>query len=197
MSTAGRDQSDLFGTAGPPSPRHRLFFALVPPEPVRARIADTARALRSAATLEGRWVRPERYHLTLAFLGDHLDLRPDLLHAARTAAAGLRAASFVWHADVVASFRGRQPPCVLRSSTGDAPLQAMHRQLRELLAWHWPDAPVERGFEPHVTLAYANRLLPAPLPVAPIAWTVDAMALLHGQAGVRDYAELGRWSLRG
>ena len=55
---------------------------------------------------------------------------------------------------------------------------------------------VDRSFVPHVTLAYAERALPAPVMLeGGVEWPVDALELLHGEAGHRDYRTLGHWRL--
>lgn len=65
---ASSSQGDLFG--GPqPGRLHRLFFALVPSAGEREGLRHRAEDLK-AAFPQARWVRPERYHLTLHFLGE-------------------------------------------------------------------------------------------------------------------------------
>jgi 2'-5' RNA ligase len=48
----------------------RLFVALVPPPAVREEVARAVARLPSAIRAELKRIAPERYHLTLAFLGD-------------------------------------------------------------------------------------------------------------------------------
>ncbi|HET6431301.1 2'-5' RNA ligase family protein [Dyella sp.] len=116
MSAPDEPQIGLPGLEEPAGPLHRLFFALVPPEPVREQIAATARTLREEGNIQARWVQPARYHVTLAFLGDHPSLRPSLLEAARAAIGKVRVAPFTWQADQVASFQGagRRVCCAVR-----------------------------------------------------------------------------------
>ncbi|MGP6159732.1 MAG: RNA 2',3'-cyclic phosphodiesterase [Vulcanimicrobiaceae bacterium] len=59
----------------------RLFIALPLDEPTRGTIAAVAERLR-AAGLRGRFVHPENYHVTLAFLGN---VRLDALEGVREA----------------------------------------------------------------------------------------------------------------
>ncbi|MFK2905398.1 RNA 2',3'-cyclic phosphodiesterase [Dyella ginsengisoli] len=197
MSDADQPQAGLPGLEEPAGPLHRLFFALVPPEPVREQIAATASALRESGSIEARWVKPARYHLTLAFLGDHPTLRPSLLEAARAAIGKVRVAPFTWLPDQVASFTGRRPPCVLRSTQASPALQTLWEQLRRELSLVRLGGQIERSFTPHVTLAYGQRDLPAPIEVAPIAWPVDRVLLLHSEVGASDYETLGSWRLPG
>lgn len=198
VSAAGSAQGGLFDLQQAPPPSHRLFFALVPPEHVRDRFAATAESLRRQGTMAGRWVRPSRYHLTLAFLGDHVELRDALLRPmlAAAAVAAAQVEPFAWQVDEIISFRGRQPPCVLHSSAASEPMRALWACLRQSLM----QAGLRidgHGFEPHVTLAYGEALLPAPQPVSAVAWPVTSFRLLHGIVGGRDYESLGEWSLGG
>lgn len=197
MSHDAEPQIGLPGLEEPAGPLHRLFFALVPPEPVREQIATAATLLRENGTIEARWVKPARYHVTLAFLGDHPTLRPSLLEAARAAAGKLRVAPFTWLPDQVASFQGRRPPCVLRSAQVSQPLQTLWEQLRRELTLVRLGGRIERSFTPHVTLAYGQQNMAEPVAVAPIAWPVDRVLLLHGEVGGGDYEVLGSWRLPG
>ena len=192
----------------PPAPRgepgrptlpasHRLFFALVPPEPICARIAEAAAGLRVRGGVTGRWVRPARYHLTLAFLGDHRVLDDGLLLArlqARARATAAAVAPFAWRADRIDSLHARRPPCVLLGASPCAPLQALHERLRDAPPVSAADPP----FVPHVTVAYTDPPLPAAVPLEPaLTWPVSAIELLHGEPGRADYHSLGRWPLEG
>ncbi|MGN6740009.1 RNA 2',3'-cyclic phosphodiesterase [Dyella sp.] len=197
MIDAERPQAALPGLEEPAGPLHRLFFALVPPEAVREQMAAVAHALREGGAIEARWVKPARYHVTLAFLGDHASLRPSLLEAARAAVGKVRVAPFIWSPDQVASFTGRRPPCVLRSTHASQALQTLWEQLRRELSLVRLGGRIERSFAPHVTLAYGLRDLPAPIAVAPIAWPVDRVVLLHSEVGSSNYETLGSWRLPG
>ncbi|PWK87788.1 RNA 2',3'-cyclic phosphodiesterase [Fulvimonas soli] len=185
-------QPDLLGDAAPPAV-HRLFLALMPDAAVRERLARLARALRERhPALRARWVDPARYHATVYFLGDHAGLRADVVAAAQAAMATLRVAPFAWTLDYAASFRGRLPPCVLRGSATPAPLQQLREELRRTLAASLRGVPVERGFTPHVTLAYSRGGLLENTPVEPVDWRVDELALVHSVAGEPHYRVLAR-----
>ena len=90
--------------------RHRLFIAADIDDAARAacaRIAETLRAQDWAA----RWVAPENYHLTVAFLGGVDDERvAGLTAAARDAAASLRA--FDVPLEIVGAFPNARKPRV-------------------------------------------------------------------------------------
>src|SRR5579862_4991943 len=58
----------------------RLFFAVLPSEPVRPAIAGLSRTLRRAHHLRGRPIADDRLHVTLAPLWDpHRSLRDTVL----------------------------------------------------------------------------------------------------------------------
>lgn len=194
---SGQPQLGLPGLDEPQAPRHRLFFALLPDETVRDQLADLAARLRSAHALQARWIDPSRYHVTLAFLGDHAVLRPATVEAAATAASRLAGTPFTWMPDLIDSFRGRQPPCVLREAQASPPMQALWATLRRELALLRLDQQVGQRFQPHVTLAYSRHALLAPAPVDPVAWPVERVVLLHSRIGASAYEELGSWPLRG
>ncbi|MDE2154423.1 MAG: 2'-5' RNA ligase family protein [Xanthomonadaceae bacterium] len=184
------------GARARPAATHRLFFALVPDPATRERLAhagETFAASRPDARL--RRVHPARYHATVHFLGSDTALRPDRVAAAVAAADTVHSASFTWTLDRVASFHGRQPPCVLCSAAVPAALQELWHALGHALRLTGPGGPPERGFIPHVTLAYSQGPVPEPAAIAPIVWPVTDFALLHSVAGQGGYRSLGRWAL--
>lgn len=175
---------------------HRLFFALMPDQATRTRLAQVAATLRAEhPALRARWVTPDRYHVTLHFLGDHPTLRPDIVAAATRAAAGIRATPFEWTLDRALSFRGREPPCVLRNAEHSAPLQQLWQALGHALALAGQATSREREFTPHVTLAYGRSALPQALAVEPVPWPVQEFALIRHVLGQGAYQLLGRWPL--
>lgn len=190
-------QADLLGGGAESARVHRLFFALLPDAATRARLAQTAAALRADHPgLRARWVSPARYHATLHFLGDYALLRQDVVGAAVTAAGKLRMASFEWVLHEAASFQGRQPPCVLRSTGVPEPLQRLWQDLRRALVLAGQGRHVARSFTPHVTVAYSHG---APLditPVEPVTWSIERLALVHSVVGQPDYQVLAEWPLQ-
>lgn len=189
-------QLDLLGGQAEPAQTHRLFFALLPDEATRAAFAGVADTLKAGQPgLRLRWVAPARYHATVHFLGDHHMLRDDIVQAATRAGDALQAGAFEWTLDYVASFHGREPPCILRSREVPAPLQQLWSQLREGLIRAGQGAHLSRTFTPHVTLGYSRGGLLAELPVGPLAWRVQQLALVHSVVGQGDYRLLRHWSL--
>jgi 2'-5' RNA ligase len=175
--------------------RHRLFFALMPDAAVRAQIAKAAETLKSQHPL-GRWILPERYHLTLHFIGEDPELRPERVGRAIAAARAVRAPTFELCVDSAASFPGSKPPWTLRCSE---PAHALHELLHTLMAALAGDAAPRSPaseFIPHITvLRDADKAL-SPCAIQPFRWQVRDFALIDSQIGRQArYTELGRWSL--
>lgn len=134
----------------------RLFLAVRPPEPVADELERFIGPRRDAEPAL-RWVQPEHWHLTLAFLGDVSADRTDRLieHlqpvASGTAPFGLTlggAGSFPHPGAAKALWLGVQQ--------GGAELEALARRCRTAAARS--DIHVEGGrFQPHLTVARSNR----------------------------------------
>jgi len=181
-------QGELLGAAAPGGVQ-RLFFALLPDAPLRARIAAVAADLAHAHAAGGRLLVPERYHLTLNFLGDFLPLPPALVDSVCAAADDVRMAAFDLTLDRAGSFAGSR---VWWLGTSQAlPAQALWRSLG--------DALVRRGvraqpgaFTPHLTIVRDARHALAPCAIDPLQWRVDGFALVRSRPG-RPYDILQRW----
>ncbi|OOG60244.1 RNA 2',3'-cyclic phosphodiesterase [Rhodanobacter sp. C03] len=190
-------QSDLLGGIAS-TEVHRLFFALMPDDATRERLAAVAHGLKAARPgLRARWIHPDRYHATLHFLGDHAALRPSLVDGAVAAAEQVSAAAFDWTLDSASSFRGREPPCVLHGAEACAPLQQLWQTLGKALVLAGQGARLERSFTPHVTLAYSHGVMLPELAVESVTWPVAEFVLIHHVVGQGAYQILGRWPLIG
>ena len=191
-------QLDLLGGGIASTELHRLFFALMPDDATRTRLAAAAETLRARHSgLRARWINPSRYHATLHFLGDHPALRPTLVDGAIVAADKIHAEPFAWTLDNASSFRGRQPPCVLRGEEIPDPMQQLWQTLRHALALAGQGGHLERSFTPHVTLAYSHGTMLEPAAIAPVTWQVTDFVLVHNVVGQGSYQILGRWGLGG
>lgn len=191
-------QLDLLGGHAGPAQVHRLFFALMPDEAARNAIAHAADTLkRTTPGFRARWVAPARYHATVHFLGDHSMLREDIVRAASQAGDALHADAFDWALDSVATFHGREPPCILRSISTPPALQQLWQALRENLIRAGQGQHLSRSFTPHVTLGYSRTGMLPPRPVDPVAWRVERLALIHSTVGQADYETLQSWRLDG
>ena len=168
-------------------PAHRLFFALTPSPDLRARIEALAAGLPPA---RGRAIRPDKMHLTLAFLGDAEPARACI--AGERTANATRAFDFVL--DETDSFHGGT--WVLRAPPSDfAPLLGALR--RELQANGLRASDENRPFVPHLTL---RRRADAPLPraaIVPIQWNAHGLCLYDSDLATGVYTRLGEWPLAG
>jgi RNA 2',3'-cyclic 3'-phosphodiesterase len=109
----------------------------------------------------------------------------------------LRASSFAWTLDFAATFRGREPPCVLRGTTVPMSLTVLWQNMNKALTQAGLHRHIEHQFTPHITLAYARRELSGATPVTPIVWQVRHFVLIHNVVGKGNYQLLGRWPLIG
>ncbi len=188
---------DGFGTST--APTDRIFFAVFPDASARLRIGDLAQQRKRVHGLKGQPIALDRSHVTLFHLGDHLELRADIVTAARAAAESLVAAPFDVAFDRVASFRGRARnlPFVLRTDEGAegiAALMTFQKTLGEALKKNGLARWVGTQFTPHVTLMYDDEPVAEQL-VDPIGWTVNELVLVHSLLGRKQHVSLARWPL--
>lgn len=192
-------QSNLFdtGPAREPDRLHRLFFALWPDDATRRAIADEAAALRQASVATARWTQPARYHLTLQFLGDSSELRPDVVDAAQRAAATVSAPAFDLPLDRVGSFRNKSIPWWLGCRHTPDGLTVLWERLGAALLKGRVRTEASHSLRPHVTIARdAQRMLSGEETLPSVNWRVDAFVLIHSELGARNaYTVLDRWRL--
>ena len=135
-------------------------------------------------------------HVTLFHLGDWVGVPEGVVADASRAATALRESSFGLAFDTVASFAARsaQKPFVLKSASGNEALRGFHsrfaRELRQVGLARW----TRGNFEPHVTLAYDRKVVPAE-PVEPIAWRAREFVLVHSLLGQTRHVRLANWRL--
>ncbi|AXQ30255.1 RNA 2',3'-cyclic phosphodiesterase [Solimonas sp. K1W22B-7] len=176
---------------------NRLFFALWPGEAERRACDEAARELRLKMQPGGYLSSPERYHITLLFLGDTVS--PESEAAALRAAAKVRAAPFALNLELASSFRAnRKIPWWLGSRETPPGLTQLYERINEaMLAARV--LPERMKFVPHLTVLRDARIpLPA-TPIRPVAWNVDEFVLLRSRLDQKpmSYEILGRWALDG
>jgi 2'-5' RNA ligase len=193
------DQLGLFSELQVPASlrlsRSRLFFALWPDRRLRSALAKAAAELPLGKSPGAYRVKPERLHLTLAFLGE---LNARQVEAAYRAGDAVRAASFAFRIDHIGHFEAANVAWI-GPSTLDAPLARLKAELdRELLH---VGLPVDTAaYVPHVTCQRRQRELP--VAAAPnLNWSVSDFALMRScrDASGRPagYKVLRRWPLLG
>lgn len=178
----------------PPRERHTLFFALQPEAATRAALAAAAARLADLAP-RGRWIKPERYHLTLRFLGEYAAEPQAAIAAARALTDRLRARRFRLLIDRAGSFGGRRAPCWLGCSRAPDELLRLAAALEAALqdaGW----APPREPFVPHITFL---REAEAPLAATiepPVAWPARDFVLVASRISPpAPYQVVGRWPL--
>lgn len=179
--------------------QQRLFFALQPPLEALAAVGSAAQRLRDTRLISGKWTKPEKYHVTLNFLGTHAGVPQPLIDAAAQAADELAFAPFTLALDRAWRFRGRgQSPCILLADAASADvLREFHGALGARLHAHAVPFENTREFTPHLTLAYGEWHAPAPQPIEPIRWRSQDFALLRSDAATGRHERLACWPLRG
>lgn len=174
---------------------HNLFFGLVPDPVTRERMAGAVARLRAQHEAPGRWLGPDRYHMTLHFLGNFQRLQEDLVDAARHAAALVRAPPFDIVLDQAGAFpRNRVGWLGMRQA--NAGLHGLWDSLSEALARVQVRMDRAPHFKPHVTvLRDAREALPVQQ-VDPIVWPVREFVLIDSQLGRHNaYVPMGSWRL--
>jgi len=140
----------------------RLFVAAELPDGLVDALAETSASLR--ATVRGSYVGPDRFHVTLAFLGDVPGACvPDVAEVVQSACIGHE--PFVTSLGMLGTF-GRASSAVLWQGfdKGRAQWDALAHDVRGELrrAGYWFD---DKGFIPHVTLMHKANVAQGALPM--------------------------------
>ena len=174
--------------------RARFFFALWPDQGLRERLTQAAAILPIGDNPSAYRVKPERIHLTLAFLGT-LDTHG--AEAALLAGAAVQARAFTLALDKVGHFSGPNVVWIGPSALAP-PLAKLKGELdRELLRFA---LPVESApYRPHVT-CLRNVREPPDASLVTIEWCVQDFVLVRSAAGSGGkparYRVLRRWPLQ-
>jgi 2'-5' RNA ligase len=175
---------------------HRLFFALWPDAALRKQIATTVSGLERDNATGGRRLNPDRYHLTLQFLGDFQPLRQSVLDGAIDAAGSIRLRPF----DLVLDLAGSFPKAGVRwlgVSTVPETLQQLWNELGQALTGARVPARSVPTFTPHLTVLRDVRKPLPPTPIQPLPWSVREFVLVDSVSGTHPaYRVLGHWPLR-
>jgi 2'-5' RNA ligase len=171
------------------SPRgsRRVFFALWPDVETRARVA---RATKDAVRRSGgRPVAKDRFHVTVAFLGN---LTPAGFEIASTVPP-IPVGAFTLILDTIGAFVSSRTLWLGARSVPPA-LVELERRLWEALAAK-RFMREERIYRPHVTLARRARAVDEE--IAPVEWPVTELALVESLPDGRNvhYEPLRSWPL--
>ncbi len=130
-------------------PMHRLFVAIRPPEPVRARLLAAMGGVGGA-----RWQSDDQLHLTLRFIGEVDRHQVKDVHAAL---GGVHHPAFEIALAGVGSFDRRGEPATLWAGVApQEPLRALHKKVDQAIARVGIERD-RRAFAPHITLARLPR----------------------------------------
>lgn len=172
----------------------RLFIGLFPPEDHRV---DLRREVSGALARAGRKVRltpVERWHITLAFLGE---VEPERLPEVADAVGGVRAPGPITLRMAGGGSFGKGRSTALWAGI-DGDLTALgDLQARIRAALSAGDLPYDdRPFTPHLTVAYATsaEVRDALTDYAGPTWTADEFVLVHSRhADGGGYETLHTW----
>lgn len=150
----------------------RCFIGSILSETDQRKIAEIRPALSNRLV---RWVNPKKYHLTLEFLGDDVEIK-DLTQHWRKVEAWREAFPMVCSGVSLSGFPNRQRARVF------VLLLASEGRLEAL-------RPEQRTFLPHITLGYARRK-PIDIPdwSANVQITIPAPSLIESSQG--EYRKL-------
>ena len=178
----------------------RLFVALALPDDVRSAVAERVQALHRDAPAGVRWSAPERWHLTLCFLGEVAEAR--VAHVAASIGRKVARHHPVELRVAGAGRFGRRVLWVGVAGEGEA-----LRRLASAVSAGAARAGVEvedRPYRPHLTVARGDgRADLAPLAaalddLATRTWTADAVSLVRSRLGPHPTHEPVRvWPLTG
>ncbi len=141
----------------------RVFIALELPEDFAAETSALARVIKEH--VEGRFMRPESYHLTLAFLGD-IEERTLGRAVEAIKAACKRKAPVTLSSSGLGRFGRTSDATLWMGVTENAGIMSLASDVREELAAR--EVPFDtKAFKPHITLARRVRIPRTKLPPLP------------------------------
>lgn len=139
----------------------RLFVAVNPPTHLRRELSTRLDAVRGDVAVA--WTLPERWHLTLMFLGEWPAARLPSLAAGLREAVAPRNPFPIQPGNLGAFPSLRRPRVLFLHLDGGEPLQALAQDVRRAVDTIWSGGPQDRkDFRPHLTLARVRQPLTAP-----------------------------------
>lgn len=184
----------------------RLFVALHPPPDALAELEAVVAPLR-AGWPELRWTGQDRWHVTLAFLGEVAEGKLDELMVRLGRAAGRHQAQRLWIGHGGAFPNQKRARVLISRVEGDQPALAALAALAGSVAAGArragaPPPDEDRRYRPHLTLARCRQ----PADVSEVvnalglfagsAWQAAEIQLIRSHAGPRPWYEaLANWPL--
>jgi RNA 2',3'-cyclic 3'-phosphodiesterase len=158
----------------------RLFAGIPLDDAARTCVASAVAALRQTG-YRARWVRPENWHVTLAFLGDVDDARYATIAAAFHAMAVGQAMLFLNLSHIGAFPSTRRPRVVWTGGDQSPEFNATAKAVRAAFIPLGFDFGDDDDLRAHVTVGRANglQMLPAPKLEAAISMPVTRMVLFE------------------
>ncbi|WP_332674821.1 RNA 2',3'-cyclic phosphodiesterase [Aromatoleum sp.] len=180
--------ADVSPVAKPARPA-RVFFALWPAAPVAKRLYTLGG--EAHALCDGRRMRRDTLHITLAFLGD---VAQERLPALLAVGDRVGAEAFTLALDRLGGWRHNRIVWAGAHETPPALAALVGRLNGELAAAGFPVE--QRSFAPHVTLLRNARAALPERSVDPIEWRVDGFALMASQRREdgAQYTPIRQWT---
>jgi 2'-5' RNA ligase len=199
MSGYNDDRQLKFDLLESPDPRRpkrpeRVFTCIrVESASAIAEIESRREQVMCANAIRTKGIPPERFHISLCPLGDHVRIRSRLIFGARRAAGRFALPPFEIMLNRAVTLQGFKPdnrPTVLLAE-GDG-----LRRLGDTLFRYLRQEGVRAGELriPHLTLFYSPRPI-RPVDIEPIRLGVDGFHLIHSERGLTRYNVLGFWPL--
>jgi 2'-5' RNA ligase len=181
-----------------PADHYLLFFALLPPAPVRCAAFMQGQRLRRAFGLAKPVMAEDRLHVTLQPVIGLPQQIPRLLvqaaiAAGQTVVPACRAVDMRFDRS---GSMGVRPPTVLALHGDKASCQAIALLRRPLIA-----ALRQHGFSiqphdaPHLSLVYSTDVVPS-RSIEPLCWTATELVLVLSHQGRGHHQHVARWPLR-
>ncbi|WP_165371570.1 2'-5' RNA ligase family protein [Pseudolysobacter antarcticus] len=176
---------------------HNLFLALRPAPEVIEQIIAEVETLREKKLLSGSGILPKNYHITLHWLGAYPEAPNEVLARAKKAVENIKLPPIDFVLDHFMGFRNKgSSPLVLCAST-HSQLQSLWRELRIALSYAGFEKFLESKFNPHLTVAYTDTILPKQDLTSPIICQVQEFVLIDSHIGKSRHVILDRWQLNG
>jgi 2'-5' RNA ligase len=168
---------------------HRLFFALWPTDALRDELVKNVEPLLERK--KSRRIRPDNFHITLAFLGA---VQARKLPSIMEAASSIDGEPVELELAKIEAWPGSHVLCLTPERC--APLSELVERLRFNLSAHQVE-PDQKDFRPHVTVAREWRDRSVEGAIGPIKWAANEFVLVESEntrEGSR-YRIIGRWPL--